>query len=179
MWKKRKNNKGFTLVEMVVTFALTGVFMVAAIGVLVSFTRIQGRVTSFSKVQMASELLAQTIISQVEAAYKGEDDKAVMIHGDGQGISFWNRKGKPLVIQSDGKGYLMEMGAGEGGYKKEHYMGTVITQLTFEQEYLDDIPSNRIRLTLQMTHRSSGITYTAEKIFLCYNLEGLDIGTYG
>lgn len=174
MWKKRKNSKGFTLVEMIVTFALTGVFMVTVIGVLIAFTRVQNRVTSFSKVQMASDLLAEKIISQVGAAYKWEHDPAVVIHSDAQGISFWNREGEPLVIQVDGEGYLEETGI-QAGYEKKHYMGTVITDIAFEQVYLNGVKSNRIRLILQMTHVASKASYTAEKIFPCYNLTGLDI----
>ena len=183
----RENKKGYTLIELVVTFALIGIFMTAAIVTLTSFMRIYTRVSSVSRAQTVADMLTQTLVSELESAYDKGAGSVIIEAGAGSGtgsVSFENREGIPLKIYTNPDGYLIldyETVTDSSGtvvseavdwyYGEENYMGTKITQLGFEQ-----VPdTNLIKLTLELTHQKTGYFYTTEKVFPCYNLRADDI----
>ena len=55
IWKKLRNKKGFTLIELIVTFVLIGIFMVSATAVMSSFMHVFARVKSISSAQNVAE----------------------------------------------------------------------------------------------------------------------------
>ena len=57
IWKKLQNKKGFTLIELIVTFVLIGIFMVSATAVMSSFMHVFARVKSISSAQNVADVL--------------------------------------------------------------------------------------------------------------------------
>lgn len=57
IWKKLRNKKGFTLIELIVTFVLIGIFMVSATAVMSSFMHVFARVKSISGAQNVADVL--------------------------------------------------------------------------------------------------------------------------
>ena len=57
IWKKLRNKKGFTLIELIVTFVLIGIFMVSATAVMSSFMHVFARVKSISSAQNVADVL--------------------------------------------------------------------------------------------------------------------------
>ena len=54
---KRENTKGYTLVELMVVFALIGIFMVAASVVAGAYGKISNRITALSQAQTLADTL--------------------------------------------------------------------------------------------------------------------------
>lgn len=57
IWKKLRNKKGYTLIELIVTFVLIGIFMVSATAVMSSFMHVFARVKSISTAQNVADIL--------------------------------------------------------------------------------------------------------------------------
>lgn len=94
------NNKGVTLVELVVTFALLGLFMVGASGI-ISYTigiyyASSGATYGFEVANMISE----KIVGELETARSVSDP---FISTDGKAISFVDRDGVNVKILSGSK----------------------------------------------------------------------------
>lgn len=182
-----KNAKGYTLIELVVTFALTGIFMTAAVTAILAFMQTYTRVTGIARAQIISDILSQRIIKEVSAASKRNNAEAVII-GDNR-ISFQNRDGQMLTLKSK-DGYLkQEYESRENSnnydndemnwyYGKESYMGTTITRLHFEQVKNGLLPTNKIRMTLELTYQQTGYSYEMKRVFPCYNLTAADVYDY-
>lgn len=123
---RKKADSGNTLVEMVVTFALLGMFMVAASQVIVSSMNVYYQVRSESSGIQISAMLMDKIRGELENALVSEQESnfligadgknlhgAVMIANDGSMIDFTNANGSHVVI---GLSELKtEAGRAEGG----------------------------------------------------------------
>lgn len=108
---RRRANSGNTLIEMVVTFALLGLFMVAASQVIVSTMNVYYQVRSESSgIQISAMLmdkirgeLENALVSSQESSFLiGADGKnlhgAVMIAEDGSLIDFTNVNGSHVTL---------------------------------------------------------------------------------
>ena len=72
--KKRGNRRaGYTLAELIVSFALIGIFLVAASTVIGSFLRIQARVSAQADAQTLSDTLLNTISEPLVSMRYNED----------------------------------------------------------------------------------------------------------
>lgn len=65
-----KNNKGYTLIELIVTFVLIGIFMLSATAVTSAFMRVHLRVTSASKGQTVADTILEKINGEISQAQK-------------------------------------------------------------------------------------------------------------
>lgn len=123
MWRQqrsalRKDKSGVTLVELIVTFALIGLFMTAASFVLTSSIRLFTRMQSVSSAVTVSDVLLDKIAGEISAARQpnmNKDDVA-FDHGgyyiwmgkdkDSEWITMWNRSGSPMAIYAEPDGAL-------------------------------------------------------------------------
>ena len=123
MWKQkllafRKKTAGVTLVELIVTFALIGMFMTAASFMLTSSLRLFIQLQSVSGAVTVSDVLLDKIAGEIAAAKEPDMDNsdAAFDYGgyyiwmekdDGsQWMTLWNRSGSPMAIYADGGGEL-------------------------------------------------------------------------
>ena len=71
IWKKLRNKKGFTLIELIVTFVLIGIFMVSATAVMSSFMHVFARVKSISSAQNVADVLLTKAAGELSGGQGG------------------------------------------------------------------------------------------------------------
>lgn len=147
----KKNNKGTTLTEMIVTFALTGIFLVAAAGILSSAVLIHGQLTSTMNAQNVGEMLLDKITGEMSSK-KGEvlvQDGLLVIHyvePATEGLT--GNRTNQRVWKMDEKAY----------------MGFRISDLQMVSLNDEDV----IEVTLKIKNLKTGFEYTISKCTRCY-----------
>lgn len=174
-----KNNKGMTLVELIVGFALTGIFMAAAVIVLSSSMRVFVRANNVAHAQTVTDMLFETMTSELSAAADaGFKDtlKPMIVNGDS--ISFVDKNAYPVIMSKDEDGHLyleyQEVKDAVGDvekmvrwqYQADTYLSTKISELNFEH-----IGGNLIKISMTLASEKSDYTYEAQRIIECYNLD--------
>lgn len=117
MWKRwiqsmKKKTAGTTLVELIVTFALIGIFMTAASFMLSSTLNLFARMQATYSAVTVSDLLLDKIAGEIAAAREPQMDKNDEAIGDGyyfwmaadeksEWITMWNRSKSPLAIYAE------------------------------------------------------------------------------
>lgn len=171
MKRKLKNdNAGMTLAELIVTFALMGIFLAAVAMVISSSVVVQSELTGAMYAESVGETLLDKITGEMAAA-KASEDRAIVvgtvIEGEnnlGKGISFYDRNNqKACFLAEDG---FLVMKA-ENGWKMDAgaYMGYRITDLQINR--LND--KNVFEVILKIKNLKTGFEYTASRAVKCYN----------
>lgn len=188
--KRRKlNNRGTTLVEMMVTFALVGIFMVAASQVIAHTMNIYFHVKSVTYGQQVSNIVMRKIVNMVEGAQQesGSGDIAMKISTDGKIIEFYDKTSSHVAITKNDNNvvvvhyYPVDVGGNaSGGYDavdwtfdKKAYMDFKVDTLTFEQLGSgadSNYAPNVIRVTLEISNPAYGNFVTTEYVE-CYNFK--------
>ena len=108
--KIRTSKKGFTLVEVIVAFALTGILFVAASAVFGVFLKSFVRVTGISEMETAARSIMETVTGELERA-AGKDavldgSTPLWLAGDGT-VWYRNFEGKTAHMLVDESGELL------------------------------------------------------------------------
>lgn len=127
--KQVSDCRGVTLVELIVTFALIGLFMTAATSMLTSTLKLFTRMQATSRAITVSDMLLDKIAGEITAAivppenstngyYFWLQPKSVAKEGEPRWVVFRNRSKSPIAIfaaeaQEDGKANIETMGQGE------------------------------------------------------------------
>lgn len=178
------NKKGFTLVELIVTFAMIGIFITSATVLIGSAIRIHSRVTNLTKAQTVADTIMETIIGETAGALnapvpENAEGTACLIEkgsGDKDRLYYTDKNGNPVTLYvdaADGSAGLLKLqytGLSEADwyYGAETYMNNYISKLQFEQ--LEG--ENLIRVTLGLRNKSTGYEFEMSRIVECYNLTG-------
>jgi prepilin-type N-terminal cleavage/methylation domain-containing protein len=197
--KKQQNNRGFTLVEMIVSFALLGIFVVAASMVISSIMNVYYEAKGISYGLQVSNVIMDKIAGELEGAINGditsEDFKdasgdamrGAMIVGKNK-VEFTNSSGSHVnlgLIESDGKNYLAlhyyEVMSADGEsvlydavdwtFDPNTYMGYSIKELTFTRPK-GDYDYNVIQIDMTITSPRYG-DYSVTEYVECYKFEGI------
>lgn len=171
MKRKLKNdNAGITLAELIVTFALMGIFLASVAAVISSSMVVQSELTGTMYAETVGETLLDKITGEIAAA-KVSDSKAIVVgtvlEGEndlGKGISFYDRSGqKACFLIEDG---LLVMAA-ENDWKMDAgaYMGYRITD--FQVNRLND--KNVFEIIIKIKNLKTGFEYTASRAVQSYN----------
>jgi len=164
--RKCREISGAMLMELAVTFALSGVFMVLAAAVLTSGMRLFYRVESDARAGMVCNLILDKISGEIAAAaghtvYYPEPEK----DGDPERIMFENRDGNPVAIYADQAGdgaarqLVIKAGEEEWHFDRSVYMEFEIDRLSFTCPFPEK-HSNVIRIDLKIKNRRTGSTYS-------------------
>lgn len=145
----RRNNKGTTLTEMIVTFALTGIFLAAAAGILSSAVLLHSRLTSAMYAQSVGGMLLDKVTGVV-ASSNGEilvKDGLLVIH-----------------YEKSANGQMPEQGTASGSgtdwsMDEKAYMGFRISSL--EIVPLNDQGVQEV--TLKIKNLKTGMEYTLSR----------------
>lgn len=167
----KKDNSGMTLAEMIVTFALMGIFLAAVVTVITSSVTVHSELTGTMYAQSVGETLLDKITGELSAA-KAAGGKSIVI-GDmseygattGNGVSFYDREGvHSAFFIKDG---LLVMQAGDNEWKMEGkaYMGYRITDLQISRLNNENI----LEIQLILKNLKNGFEYSASKSLECYN----------
>lgn len=193
MWKKNYYSdlrkripdgcRGTTLTELIVTLALAGIFMTAALSALTFGFSAYQRLEIKIRARRLSGILMDRIAEEIESARSpGDAGDTVFELPSGQEaewIAFRDRDGRSIVIfasesdpgagikESSGSGRLLiRYSAEQNGekydwyYDREAYMGYTIEKLTFGRDDPEGHP-DVIRIGIKLRHENTGITCEA------------------
>ena len=186
--KVTEDNRGTTLAEMIVTFALIGIFLVAASGVISSAVILHSDLSAAMHAQSVGEILIDKVTGELAAAQPkgsrsvviGESQKAGGTIGEG--IAFYDRESnKSRMYVRDGRlvlsyeetvkineyGEVMVSPEREWKLDDKAYMGYQISDLQFEK--LND--EGVLEVTIRIKNIKTGFEYTVSRATQCYNFE--------
>jgi prepilin-type N-terminal cleavage/methylation domain-containing protein len=191
---KSLKNQGFTLVEMTVSFALLGLFMVAATFMITATMNIYFQAKGVSYGMQVAGILNDKIAGELEGAVNGDIDSDELVDGAGNQatgavlvaeslVEFTNKAGSHVSIgltepDSDGSQYLVEhyLNADESKeidwkFDKNMYMGYSVKELKFTKlSQGDGYADNVIRIDLTITNPRYG-DYTTSEYVECYQFD--------
>lgn len=200
--KSKVNNYGVTLVELVVTFALMGLFMVAATNVMMSAINIYYEVKGSSYGLEISSILEKKIVREISLADNGNlsvygenqpcSNSSIVIYNEGHCIDYLDKSGDRTRISVDDKGYInyhyyavedenaseatVLSGAYDWKYDKKMYMGYKIKDLTFSKADSSVYKSNIIVMNLVLFSDKYG-EYKTTKYIECFNFDNSSVNS--
>lgn len=165
---KKQDNRGSTLAEMIVTFALIGIFMTAAVGVIGSAVITHTEITAAMYAQTVSETLMDKITGELAAA-QANHEPAVVIDEFGEEIAFYNRNGEAVVCSVEDGLLVFRYGEGHPPWQLEEkaYMGFRITGMQIERP--ED--KNILEIHLQIKNLKTDFEYAVSRCTACYNFK--------
>lgn len=180
-----RNQKGYTLVELMVSFTLTAIFMTAAVLVMSSFLKVYYRTNNIAQTTSVSDMLMENITSELSLAAlsswdgsegapaiqitKGSDEK--------DSIGYCDKNGNSVIMNvSEGRiqlKYLAQVENGAAvtneinwGYTDNVYVNNEITKLTFNRDGND-----MITVELSLYNKKTGYTDNTKRVIKCFNME--------
>lgn len=182
----KEDNRGTTLVEMIVTFALVGIFLAAAVSVISSAVVMHSELTGAMYAQNVGELLLDKITGELAAA-QPVGNRAMVIRdtsgagGDaGNNVAFYDREGNEVScmvqdgllvfhyqesVQVDEQGEVPVSEAHDWMLDEKAYMGFRITDLQIQR--LKD--ENILEVTIKIKNLKTGFEYSTSRCTECYN----------
>ena len=180
----KNNRKGATLIEVIVTFALIGLFLLAAT------TAVSAAMNAFYRMQAISRaiVVSDTILDKAEGelSLASADGAELCLGGEATADGFWNTicfytaNGNPARIKSeeagDGKGrfslyYYPTQDGNQTGtdwtFDEKLYQGFWITELSFRWNGTEESPDNLIEIRLSLANGTS--SYSQSRFVQCTN----------
>ena len=183
---RKWNNRGITLVELVVTFALISLFTLATCQIAV---RAIGVYQQFRAVQTGNQV-AELLLEKIEGVLSGAQavssvgsgQMALTIAEDGTAVELTDRDWNRVVVTAGAlpdrkRGLILHYGgngdAGEDWYfDSEAYQGYEVTTFSITQAG-DGYPDNVLRVAMTLEQKNYGCFQT-ERYVDCYNFEKTD-----
>lgn len=169
MKKLKNDNAGITLAELVVTFALMGIFLAAAAAVISSSIMVHAQLSGTMYASTVSETLLDKVTGELAGA-RAEEEEAIRIgrvyrDGEdlGEGVFFYDREGNPVCFVVE-DGLLVMEGKDYFILDEKAYMGYRITGFSVEQ--LEG--KNVLKVTLSLKNLKNGFIYTSDRTTRCY-----------
>ena len=186
--KVQGDNRGTTLAEMIVTFALIGIFLVASAGVISSAVVLHSNLTGTMYAQSVGEILIDKVTGELAAA-QPKGSRALII-GEGRtaggtvgdGAAFYDRDGNRVCcfvkegrlifsykesVKVDSYGEVQVKPEREWKLEDKAYMGYQITDMRIAR--LED--KNVLEITLKIKNLKTGFEYTVSRCTGCYNFK--------
>lgn len=187
----KENRRGATLVEVMVTFALIGLFLLAAT------TAVSAAMNAFYRMEAISRaiVVSDTILDKAQGELSGAraDGASLCLGGASNGdgwwstICFYTANGSPVRIQSedagDGKGKfslyyypvqdtsLNNTSGNSSGtdwtFDEKFYQGFWISALSFRWNGSSEEPNNIIEINLELTNGTA--SYSQTRFVQCTN----------
>ena len=197
---RKFNNRGMTLIEMVVSFVLIGLFMVAASKVISNTVIVYYEAKGITCGMQVSGILTAKIRGETEGAKQeylthtsiDESGKLVentmpyMICVSSNKLEFVDKKGSQVSISVNAEQYLVvhyeALETEENGtlvtipetdwtFDKKAYMGYTVKELSFSQPK-GEYGNNIICMNLVLTSEKYG-NYSVTEYFECYNFDSM------
>lgn len=169
MKKLKNDNTGITLAELVVTFALVGIFLAAVAAVISSSIMVHAELSGTMYASMVSETLLDKVTGELAGA-RAEEGESIRIgqatrdgKSLGDGVFFYDRNENPacFVIED---GLLVMEGTDYFTLEDKAYMGYRITGFSVEQLKGENV----LKVTLVIKNLKNGFTYTSDRTTRCY-----------
>ena len=189
---RQLNNAGFTLVEMLVSFALLTLFMVAATRTISYTIGIYYTASGSMNGMQVSNIISNKIVGQMEGASSASEPRVTKGEDGIDAFSFIDATGSAVTIsaseqiRSDGtsSGIYMNIAyddVSEGSihydavdwrFDEKAYMGYTVKTLTFDSPG-DDYPDNVVKMTLVL-HSGKYGDYTTVNYIKCVNVDKIN-----
>jgi len=182
----RKNRKkGFTLVELIVTFALLSVFLAACTVSLSSFLKTYGRVNDVQGARVLSDTLMETLAGSMGGAARltaASPSSLVLSGGEAEYTDGRGYRIKAMLGEGENAGRLVlqyqtmddeqgeEFATVNWAYKDGVYRDNSVSGLAFAH-----LNGNCVQVTMTVTNSVTGFAYETRHIVECYNLTDTDI----
>lgn len=191
MKKLHKDNRGVTLMEMIVTFALVGIFLASAVAVISSAVVTHSELTAAMYAQSVGEALLDKIAGELAAAQPIEEEAILIRSAEEEGMSetgsvrFFDREGRQVLCGTQ-NGLLLfwypavedeKQQTEENGQKtaegytwmldENAYMGFRITDMQFVR--LNEKNVIEVQITIQ--NLKTGFEYSTSRCAGCYNFK--------
>lgn len=177
--QKLNKNAGFTLVEMIATFALLGLFMVAASRVISYTTSVYYQAKGATYGMQVASVVSNKMVGLIEGAKAGKPK--VKTTGTGKDeISLIDETGSSISITADDYIRIHYDEVTEGSIKYDAvdwrfdpkaYMGYKVKELKFENPG-SEYPENVLKMTLVLTSPKYG-DFQSVYFIKCVNAEGI------
>ena len=171
--KKNSANRGTTLIEMIVCFALMAIFISSAAAIIASVTNLYYQVKGETYGRQVSDIIVQRVVSELEGAkWKEGSNENPKISADKKTIELYNRSDTSAVITTTDNQLLIryaafsndDMTKGETKWKfdKKVYFNYEIEEMLF-------IPGSAIGTGLSAEMKSKLQSYGVDAENLSYD----------
>ena len=105
-----RTNKGTTLIEMVMCFALMAIFISAAAAIIASVTNLYYQVKGETYGRQVSDIIMQRVVAEVEGAKytNGNNSENPSVSGDKKTIQLYNRSDTKATISVGNNNHISE-----------------------------------------------------------------------
>lgn len=166
----RNDDKGMTLSEIIITFALMGIFLAAVIAVITSAIRTQSELTGTMYAQSVGEILLDKVTGELAFAQVSGSPaiKTGTVLKDGEvlggGVTFYDREGRMCSFYAE-DGILQMQGESNWRMDENAYMGYRVT--AFEVVRLNE--KNVFEAKITIRNLKTGFEYSASKTIESFN----------
>lgn len=174
-----RDNKGYTLVELLVSFVILAILMTSALSVLTSASGIYARIKAANTAQNVSTILMDKIEGELDDAgiqsvsglnnntikYENKDHLVVTMSSKDQGKNGNTLMGLSLVYAADE--------SVPWKFSNNTYMGNEIERISFTttaRDVNDSNSNNRVTVTLTIRSTTTNYSYTRTKTIRCKTL---------
>jgi type II secretory pathway pseudopilin PulG len=190
MKKRRGNKKGYTLVELIVTFGMIALFIGASTMVLGVFSETFVKLNTVVQAQTVATTLMGTITSELGAAANVDFEADSEEAKEGKRLYCKTEDGVTAYYFCDYNHYSVTMYVNEDGHLQLKYLGKSSDGSSAQDqiwEYGDNVyndfticdfsveklgNTNCLTATIKLqSQKISGYTYVMKRSFECYNLE--------
>lgn len=187
---KKSGTEGYTLVEVIVCFALIGLFMSAAVTVLTMYMETSYKLNSMNRTQLLTTTLMDTISGEVSSAAEDKMQSGGVLKmeiqdggEDSDALYFTDKNGYPLKLFVESGRLMLKYTEPQGGdtdwgYGDGVYQGNEVIQLQFAPVVrVEGGPNvNLLEVTLTVRNKKTEYEETRKSIIQCYNLKDNQIG---
>lgn len=169
------DNRGITLTEMVVTFALVGIFMAAAVSVISSAVITHSELTASMYAQSVGEMLLDKVTGELAAARadEGRDIALGTISAQAEedacpvSAAFYDREGNPVVCTVEEGLLCLHYEDADWMLDSKAYMGFRITQMEIKRRN----DQNILEVSFTIKNLKTGFEYSTSRCTKCYNFK--------
>ncbi|MCM1126292.1 MAG: type II secretion system GspH family protein [Lachnospiraceae bacterium] len=169
------DNRGITLTEMIVTFALIGIFMAAAVSVISSAVITHSELTASMYAQSVGEMLLDKVTGELAAARadEGRDIALGTIPAQEEedscpvSAAFYDREGKPVVCTVEDGLLCLHYEDSDWMLDSKAYMGFRITQMEIKRRN----DQNILEVSFTIKNLKTGFEYSTSRCTKCYNFK--------
>lgn len=169
-----EDNRGVTLTEMIVTFALIGIFMAAAVSVISSAVITHSELTASMYAQSVGEMLLDKVTGELAAARadEGRDIELGIILAEEEdthnyGAAFYDREGYSVVCTVEDGLLCFHYEDSDWMLDPKAYMGFRITEMEIKRRNEQNILE--VRFTIK--NLKTGFEYSTSRCTKCYNFK--------
>ncbi|MEG0228049.1 MAG: type II secretion system protein [Lachnospiraceae bacterium] len=169
---KRKHQKGFTLVELIVSFAVLSILLTAAVATVSPASKVFLHTINVGRAQMVGGLLMDKITNELGAA-----PEIIKVTEGAEGmVQYIDRGGNVVIMKRDPEDTKLhklqlhydDADATNWFFSDKVYMNNAIEKLEFSE-----VPDkeNLIQVKLQLKNTQTGATFGRTRMIQCYAVE--------